>query len=202
MRHAITILGQLLSLLPKTQFDSFVGQHQADRYTKTMSCWQQLAVMLYAQASKKISLRDIETGLSVHSNKLYHLGVQSAKRSTLADANRDRPYAIFESLFYALLKRVRGLSTEREFAFENPLHAIDSTTITLCLKLFPWATYRTRKGAFKLHHDFNVTEQIPEFIVHTDGNASDIKTIKDSSLSIIPDSIYAMDRAYIDWKWL
>ena len=202
MRHAITILGQLLSLLPAYQFDSFVGQHAADKYTKTMSCWQQLAVMLYAQASGKDSLRDIETGLSVHAEKLYHLGIESVARSTLADANAHRPAAIFESLFYALLKRVQGLSPEKQFSFPNPLRVIDSTTITLCLTLFPWATYRTRKGALKLHYDFNVTEQLPEFVVHTDGNASDIKTIKESGMTVIPDSIYAVDRAYIDWKWL
>jgi len=104
MNHTNTIFNQLLELLPRNRFEQFVGQHKADRYVKRMSCWNQLSIMLYAQAKGKTSLRDIETGLLVQESKMYHLGLKSVAKSTIAEANRDRPYQIYESLFMNCLK--------------------------------------------------------------------------------------------------
>jgi len=202
MKHVNTIFNQLLDLLPKNRFETFVGQHNADRYVKKMSCWNQFSIMLYAQAKGKESLRDIETSLNVQEQKLYHLGIQSKARSTIAEANRDRPYKIYESLFYELLKVSKRLTPNKKFNFDNPLKAMDSTTITLCLKLFPWAKFSKTKGAIKLHCLFDIRDQIPEFIVHSEGRGNDLAVAKNSDIVFSPDSINVFDRAYIDFEWL
>lgn len=201
MNYTNTIFNQLLELLPRNRFEQFVGQHKADRYTKKMSCWNQLGIMLYAQAKGKKSLREIENSLGTRPEKLYHLGINSIAKSTIAEANRDRPCAIYENLFYELLKLCKGLNTEKKFDFENPLKALDSTTITLCLKLFPWAKFSKTKGAFKLHCLFDIRSQVPEFIVESDWHRNDLAVARKSNLVFSPDSITVMDRAYIDFKW-
>lgn len=202
MKHVNTIFRQLLDLLPRNRFDQFVGQHNADRYVKKMSCWNQFSIMLYAQAKGKESLRDIETSLSAQEHKLYHLGIKSKAKSTIADANKDRSYKIYESLFYELLKVSKKLTPNKQFNFKNPLKAMDSTTITFCLKLFPWAKFSKTKGAIKLHCLFNIKDQIPEFIVHSDGRRNDLDAAKKSDVVFSPDSINVFDRAYIDFEWL
>lgn len=104
--HVSTIFAQIMQLLPKHKFDQFTGQHNGDRYTKKLSSWQQLQILLFSQATGKESLRDIETGLSLHENKWYHLGIETVAKSTLSDANNNRSYEIYEKLFYALLGEV------------------------------------------------------------------------------------------------
>lgn len=202
MNYTNTIFNQLLDLLPRNRFDQFVGQHKADKYIKKMSCWNQFSIMLYAQAKGKESLREIETSLNVQGNKLYHLGLRSIAKSTIAEANMKRPYQIYESLFYELLKLCKTLTPNKSFDFNNPLKALDSTTITLCLKLFPWAKFSKTKGAIKLHCLFDIRDQIPEFIVHSEGRANDLAVAKKSNIVFSPDSINVFDRAYIDFKWL
>lgn len=202
MKHVNTILNQLLEILPRNQFERFVGQHQADKYVKRLSCWNQLAILMYGQAKGKDSLRDIETGLIMQQNKLYHLGIESVAKSTIADANRDRPFQIYQSLFYELLKICQNLTPHKKFDFPNPLKALDSTTITLCLKLFPWSKFGKTKGAFKLHCLYDIKSQIPEFIVDSAGRDNDLTVAKNSDFVFSSDSIIVMDRAYIDFKWL
>lgn len=148
--HVSTVFSQIMQFLPKSKFDQFVGQHNGDRYTKKLSSWNQLQILLFSQATGKESLRDIETGLSLHENKWYHLGIQTVARSTLSDANNNRSYEIYEKLFYALLSEIQciaglGSDPNRKFSFENPLYSLDATVINLCLSVFPWAKYRTAK---------------------------------------------------------
>ncbi len=128
----------------------FVGQHEADKYVKTFSCWNQLTTMLYAQATHKDSLRDIQTGLTILDSAWRELGLRSVARSTMAYANEHRPSAIYESLFCVLVEKCEGFLPKRQFSFKNPLRAFDSTTIDLCLSLFDWAKFRTTKGAIKI----------------------------------------------------
>lgn len=201
MNYTNTIFNQLLELLPRNRFEQFVGQHKADRYVKKMSCWNQFGIMFYAQAKGKESLREIEKSLGTRPEKLYHLGINSIARSTIAEANRDRPYRIYESLFYELLKVCKELSADKKFNFDNPLRALDSTTITLCLKLFPWAKFSRTKGAIKLHCLFDIRSQIPEFVVESGGHENDLAIAKNNDLIFSPDSITVMDRAYMDFKW-
>ena len=168
MSHNNTILNQVMQLIPRHQFETIVNNHDGNRYVKRFDCWNQLTTLLYAQASGKESLREIEQGLAVNDARLYHLGLPKIKRSTLADANQTRNYRIFESLFYKLLTRCQSLTPKHNFKFNNPLYSIDATIVDLCLSSFSWAKFRTAKGGIKLHYQFNHSGQIPEFLVITD----------------------------------
>jgi len=203
MHNPTTVLQQLLELLPEQQFSVFVGQHDADKYTKTFSCWNQLTTMLYAQATEKDSLRDIETGLRILDSTWYELGLRSVARSTVAYANEHRPAAIYESLFYVLVEKYEGLLPKRQFSFRNPLRAIDSTTIDLCLSLFDWAKFRTTKGAIKLHTSFDVRSQIPDLVDLSTGKVADVKALSAMDLSRFPKgTIFIIDRGYYDYDLL
>lgn len=202
MPHYNTVLNDLLDLLPRHQFDRFVDQHAGDRYVKKLTTWRQLTLLLYAQASGKSSLRDIETGLRANPSRLYHLGMEKYEptRSTLALANSRRDSQIYEKLFYALLERCRDLTPAHKFRFKNPLYLLDATTIELALSAFPWAKCAKRQGAIKLHYQFEYASQIPVVLTLTDAKTSDISVARES-FSIIPDSIYCFDRGYIDFAW-
>jgi len=211
--HVSTIFNQLFSILPKNKFDSFVGQHKADRYTKKLSCWQQLQILLFAQATWKESLRDIETWLLMHQNKWYHLWIETVARSTLADANNNRSYEIYESLFYSLLKECNSLAPpwnswrldsawEMKFKFDNPLYSLDATVIELCLSMFDWAKYRKAKWALKLHVLLNNRTTIPELIVATTWKEHEVTIAqKKNTFNLQPESILVFDRWYIDYSW-
>lgn len=202
MAHYNTVLNDLLDLLPRHQFDQFVETLGGDRYVKKLTTWKQLTILLYAQASGKSSLREIETGLRAQTNRLYHLGMEDYRlaRSTLALANARRDSRIYENLFYALLERCRDRTPVHKFRFKNPLYLLDATTIELALSAFPWAKYAKRQGAIKLHYQFDHASQIPVFLTVTDAKTPDI-TVARESFSIIPDSIYCFDRGYTDYSW-
>jgi len=200
-----TVFSQLLQLICQNRFKKCVNRYAGDRYTKRFSCWQQLLVLLFAQAKGLTSLRDIEISLRSHHRKWYHLGLTSVARSTLADANTNRDADILKEVFYSLLEKCRDLTPGHRFRFKNPLYSFDSTLINVCLSLYPWATYRKKKGAFKLHTLFDHNGYLPSFVVLTDGRTHDINVMKDSSYGVpalSPDSILLVDRAYIDYKWL
>lgn len=200
MAHYTTVLNEMLNLLPRHRFETLVKSHEADRYVKKFTCWNQLTTFLYAQASGKQSLRDIQQGFAANSPRLYHLGLPAVKRSTLSDANTNRPYKIFEGLFYRLWERCQEVTPHHRFKFKNPLHTLDATTIDLCLSVFPWAKFRQTKGGIKLHYDFNHAGMIPEFIRITPAKEHEI-TIAKKFFDIIPDSIYCFDRGYLDFSW-
>lgn len=203
MHNPTTVLNQLLSLLPEQQFQTFIGQHEADRYVKRFSCWNQLTTMLFAQATQRDSLRDIEAGLRSLDSTWSDLGLQSTAKSTIAYANETRPSAIYESLFYALLEKCEGFISKRKFSFQNELRAIDSTTIDLCRTLFDWAKFRQTKGAIKLHTSLDIRKQIPDVIVITDGKTHDVQALKSINLSQFPKgTIFILDRAYLDFELL
>jgi len=204
MPNATTVLNQLQHLLPLDEFQSFVNLKKADKYTKKLSCKDQLTILLYAQATGKNSLREIETALRIQDSTWYHLGIETVARSTFASANEKRPYEIYESLFYELLKKCKGFSFgTASFSFDNELYAIDSTTVDLCLSLFPWAHFRTEKGAIKLHTLYNVRDQIPELILVTDGKEADITMARKMNLQkLATGSIITFDRGYNDYAFL
>lgn len=199
--HYNTIMHQLQTFIPRHQFETLVSRSCGDRYVKKFSCWQQLTVMLFAQISGKDSLRDLVNAFLAQSSKMYHLGLDTVRRSTLAEANQKRDYAIYEGLFYALLERCRNITPRHKFRFKNPLAIFDATLIDLCLSTFSWAKYRTTKGAIKLHCQLDHGGNIPAFMVVTDGKRHDISVAR-SAFSILPDSIYCFDRGYIDFAWL
>lgn len=201
MHYSTTIFGQVSSFLSKYHFDAVVGQHAGDRYTKKYSAWNELMVLLYAQATQKDSLREVETGLQTHESAWYHLGIKSVKRSTLADAHARRSYKIFESTFYDLLGHCTSVTPRHRFTFKNPLYALDSTMVELCHSLFPWAKYRTTKGALKMHTLFNVRTGIPEFLTVTDGKRGDVTEARERFNTLEAESIVVFDRGYVDYKW-
>ena len=174
-------------------------------YTKYFTGWQQLITLLFAQVGGKDSLREIETSLNVHQAKWYHIGLKSIKRSTLSDAMNRRDSQIFEGVFYRLLEKCRSVTPRHKFRFTNPLLTLDSTVIDLCLSIFPWATFRKRKGAIKLHYLYDHSGSLPSFLVMTDGKHHDVRVAKTDhklNLTLLPDSILSVDRAYLDYNWL
>lgn len=201
MAHHNTILHQLLTLVPRHHFDARVRELDGDRYTKKFTTWNQLTVLLYAQASGKASLREIETALDSQESHLYHLGLpQHIARSTVADSNRRRDYRVYEDLFYRLLTRCQQLAPQHGFKFKNPLFSLDSTVIDLCLRAIPWAKHNRTRGALRLHYGLDYAGNIPNFLAITTRKRHEL-TVAKKHWPIVPDSINCFDRGYVDAAW-
>lgn len=201
MSHYNTIMSQILTFFPRHDFENLAKRYQNNHYVKTFTTWKQFATLLYAQISGKDSLREIEYGLAAQSSKLYHLGIDSRIcRSTLCEANTKRNYELFEKLFYILLDKCRSITPKHKFRFKNPLYTLDATVIDLCLSVFPWAKFRTSKGALKLHYQFDHAGNIPSFLTVTHGKCHEISIAK-NHFTIMPDSIYCFDKGYYDFNW-
>jgi len=198
MAHLNTLMGQLLQLIPRHVFDHLVDRHawQGPKPRK-FPYWSQLGAMLYAQWSGRKSLRDLIFSLNRQGPKLYHLGCPEVKRSTLADANEQRPAVIFEKTYHQVLDRVSAEMARHQKV--NPeIKIIDSTTIDLCAAVFPWAKYRSRKGAIKLHTVLR--DLLPHCIILTDGKTHDLTVAK--QMKFEEGDLLIMDRGYIDYAWL
>jgi len=195
-----TVLNQLLQFLPQHEFESSIKRFKSDRYVKYFTTKALFVVHLYSQIRKKDSLRDIVCGLEQHQSKWYHIGLEKIKRSTISDANNRVPYEVYESLFYTMLKKCSGLTQKTTFKFKNPLYAIDSSVIDLCLSVFDWAKFRRAKGGIKLHCQFDLKTQIPVFNVISTARESDVKVAKETLFPLTPDSIVTFDRAYVDFN--
>ena len=150
-----------------------------------------------AQVTGRDSLRDIVDNLGAQAHRLYHLGGVELSRSSLARINRDKPYTLYEALFEKLLRRCQGVAPGHKFRFKNPLYSLDATTIKLCLSAFPWADFRTTKGAVKLHVGLNHSGCLPEFAAITDGKTSNIAIGR--TLRFPKGSLVAIDRGYNDY---
>jgi putative transposase len=155
--------------------------------------------MSMAQLSGRVSLRDIVENLSAQSHRLYHLGSAKLSRSNLSRINENKPYALYEALFGKLLNRCQSGSPKHHFRFKNPLYSLDASTIDLCLSVFPWADFRSTKGAVKLHVGLNHNGFLPEFVTVTEGKTSDITAGR--TLNFPKGSIIAVDRGYNDYAW-
>ena len=195
-----TILNQLLQFLPQKEFEKAISEYKSDKYVKYFKTKALFVVHLYAQIRKKDSLRDIVSGLDQHKNKWYHIGIEKIKRSTISDANNRIPYQVYEKLFYSMLKKCQNLTKCSKFKFKNPLYALDSSIIDLCLSVFDWAKFRRTKGGLKLHCLLDLKTNIPTFNVITPANESDVIIAKNTPFPLIPDSIITFDRAYVDFR--
>ena len=195
-----TIFSQLFQFIPRHRFEKSVEKGGADRYCKHFSAWRQFLTCLYAQITGKDSLREISDGLLVNRRRLYHLGMEPVAKSTLADAMNRRDPAVFEDLFNELLSRCTRLAPGHGFRFHNPLYAIDSTTIPLCLATYDWARYRANKGAARLHAQLDLSGSLPCYVVMSDGRMADIRAAR-KWFRIQPDSIYTYDKGYCDYAW-
>lgn len=197
MVQAMSLFNQLLQHFPVLEFAALVKKHKAERAAKGFSCRTQLVAMLFCQLAHADSLREICNGLACCLGKLTHLGISTApNKSTLAYANKHRPAELFEDLFYTALGRFRdekGLGVrKRKFRFRNKLLSLDSTTISLCLEMFPWAKFRRAKGGVKAHVLLDHDDYLPSFVLITEARRSDVKMAEGFPLN--PGSIVAMDR--------
>jgi len=152
-----------------------------------------------AQLSGRTSLRDIIENTKAQTHRLYHLGSAQLTRSNLSRINNDKPYSLYEALFAKLLTRCQGNAPRHNFRFDNPLYSLDASTIDLCLSVFPWADFRTTKGAVKLHVGLNHTGYLPEFVTVTEGKTHDITVGR--TLNFPKESIVAVDKGYNDYSW-
>lgn len=201
MAHINTVFNQLLDFVPRHDFEQFVKGCDGDKYSKKLSCWQQFSCLLFAQATGKDSLRDIETGLKVHSKKWYHLGIETVAKSTLADANRERSSEIYKKLFYELLRRCKGFATDKKFDFNLPVYLLDGSVVSLCLKLFPWSKFGQKKGGLKIHCLLSLERQIPEIVVVTEQKLHELEMAEGIDLKLFSDSWFIFDRGYIKYSW-
>jgi len=197
--HHQTIFNQLLDFLPFRTFDSLVGQHKLDRYKKNFSAKNLLYILMYSQIAGKDSLRDIETSLGVLENNHYHRWMKSIKRSTIAYNNNLYNPQIFEELFYSLVRDIQQFYPHQTFKY----YSLDSTTITLSLKLFSWAKYSTTKWAVKMHMLLDNQNLIPSVVNITTGKVADITEAKKMEIEekIGKWDFLVYDKGYVDYEW-
>ena len=200
MHSGRTIFSQLMDFLPRHEFNKCVRSYQGHYRIRTFSCFDQFLCMAFAQLTYRESLRDIETCLRALQPKLYHAGIRGhISRSTLADANEKRDWRIYADFAHVLIRIARQLYADEDFGLEleETAYILDSTTIDLCLSLFPWAHFRKHKGAIKLHTLMDLRGNIPCFICITKGTIHDVRIL--DHLIIEPAAFYIMDRGYIDF---
>ena len=198
-----TVFAQLMEFIPTYDFQLCVDRYQGHRYVKDFSCWDQFLCLAFAQLTGRTSLRDIETCLRAQRSKLYHMGFRGrVSRATLADANEARDWRIYRDLAQVLIARARDLYRDATFGVElcETVYAFDSTTVDLCLSLFPWAQFRRRKSAVKLHTLLDVRGSIPTSVYVTGGQVHDVNLLDQLLLEV--GAFYLMDRGYVDFARL
>ncbi|ANT64826.1 IS4 family transposase [Prosthecochloris sp. CIB 2401] len=203
MNTGKTVFAQLLDHLPQHQFRRCVNRYKGNYKVQSFTCLDQYLCLFFAQLTYRESLRDITTCLLGMQNKLYHMGIRGTiARSTLADANEKRDWRIYQDFAHILIHHARELYSKDSFGvtLEETTYALDSTTIDLCLALFPWAKFRKHKGAVKMHTLLDLRGNIPSFIAITDGKVHDVNIL--DLLIIEPGSFYIMDRGYVDFDRL
>ncbi|ABB31551.1 transposase IS4 family protein [Geobacter metallireducens RCH3] len=203
MHTGPTVFKQLLQFLPRYEFNLCVRRHRGEYREKKFSTYDQFLCLAYAQMAGRESLRDIETCLNSHQEKLYHIGFRGdVSRTTLADANERRDWRIFQDFGHVLIGIAQQLYQADAIAVEltQPLYAFDSTTIDLCLTLFPWAEFRKTKAAVKMHTLIDLRGPIPTWVTITTGKVHDVRML--DHLPVAKDAIYTMDRGYVDFARL
>lgn len=197
------VFAQLMDFIPRHDFDACVKRYVGDSRSRGFTCRDQFLSLAFAQLTFRESLRDIETCLRSFSSKLYHAGFRGkVSRSTLSDANRAHDWRIYADFAQVLIDRARKIYANEPFGveMEQSVYALDSTTIDLCLSLFPWARFRRRKAAVKLHTLLDLRGNIPTFVRITDGKTHDVTVL--DHLPIMPGAFYVMDRGYVDFLCL
>jgi len=200
MALTASLFSQILALFNRGEFADVVRQHKAERHAKGFTCWDQFVAMLFCQTAQAKSLREICGGLKCCLGKLKHLGVNDApKRSTLSYVNEHRPWQVYRDLFYKMLDRCQqvAVAKKRKWRFKNKLYSMDATVIDLCLQMFPWADFRTTKGAVKLHMVLDHDGYLPVFADLTEGKVHELSVAR--TLQFPKGSIVVVDRGYNDY---
>jgi len=203
MNNGKTVFAQIMEFLPLYQFQKCVDKYKGDVRVRSLTCLEQYYCMAFAQLTYRESLRDIESCLNAMRGKLYHMGIRgSVKKSTLADANEGRDWRIYAEFAHFLIAKARRLYADEEFGLEleNAVYAFDSTTIDLCMSLFPWARFRKTKAAVKMHTLLDIRGSIPSFVGITDGSVHDVNMLDE--LVLEPGAFYLIDRGYLDFERL
>jgi hypothetical protein len=198
-----TVFSQVMDFFPRYEFNKCVRRYRGDYKVQKFSCFDQFLCMAFAQLTYRESLRDIEACLRAIHPKLYHAGFRGeVSKSTLADANENRDWRIYADFAQVLIGTARTLYADEDFGLEldQTVYALDSTTIDLCLSLFPWARFRKRKGAVKLHTLLDLRGNIPTLVIITHGKVHDVNILDE--LPLQPGAIYVMDRGYLDFARL
>ena len=203
MNRVCSIFSQMLQQFPRLEFEAAVGEHEAEQHARGFRCWTQFVAMLFCQLGHAQTLREITGGLATCEGKLRHLGVDSPpKRSTLAYANKHRPWQLFQTVFERFYQRCRAEAAQRgqrKFRFKHKLLSLDATMIPLCLSVFDWALYRRTKGAVKLHLVLDHDGYLPQFAVVTAGKTADIEVARRQRFE--PGTMLVFDRGYTDIHW-
>ena len=203
MNRGRTIFAQLMDLLPLAEFRRCVERYRGDYKVQSFSCLDQFLCLAFAQLTYRESLRDIETCLRAHRSQLYHMGFRGrVSRNTLANANQQRDWRIYADFARLLIAQARALYQHDPFALEldQTIYVFDSTTIDLCLSLFPWAQFRRRKSAVKLHTLLDLRGNIPTAVYVTGGQVHDVNLLDE--LALEAGAFYLLDRGYIDYRRL
>lgn len=200
MAHYNTILSQITALIPRHVFDDHADIHHSGQKFRSYDRWSQFMAMLIGQLSGRKSLRDIVENLKAQQRRLYHLGMKPTSRATLARVNEKQPASLYQTIFFELLKKCQMVSPGHKFTFKNKLYLLDTTTIDLCLSVFPWAQFRKRKGAIKLHMGIDADGYLPTFMDMTDGKVHEINWAKET-LKLPKGSFAVFDRGFTDYSW-
>lgn len=198
------VFTQIFEVVSHNDFIKCSKKYNGDYETRHFSCWKQFLCMAFGQLTHRESLSDTIMCIQANSSKLYHLGIGSAiSKSTLSQANEKRDWRIYQDFAMILIEQAKKLymgDNQLEVDIKNNVFAIDSSTIDLCLSVFPWAKFRKTKAAIKLHTMIDLKTSIPEFIHISDGRMHDVKVL--DMITFVPDSFYVMDRAYLDFGQL
>lgn len=200
MKRYCSIMNQLLQFFPRNEFQEEVEKTQAERHARGFASWDQFVAMMFCQFGDAQSLREITGGLASCERRLEHLGIAVPNKSTLAYANEHRPWELFQNLFYRSYERCRReLGSQTKFRLKNPVLSIDSSVVSLCMKMFPWAKWTRQKGAVKLHLTLDHAGYLPEAMVITTGTYSELTVARRRSYA--RGTILIMDRGFLDFDW-
>ena len=198
MAYHTTILGQMLQLVSRLEFQSIVYRYKGDYRARKLRCWDQFVYLIIGQLGNRDSLRETISASHSLACKLYHLGTSKLCRSTLSDANNKRTFEIYRELFFRTLEKVQNVAPKYKLKLPRKLFVMDSTTIDLCFQLFPWARFRKTKAAVKIHTVLQVDGLLPTFLHITDGKTHDAKAAKE--LNLPEGSFVVFDRGYNDFN--
>lgn len=199
MAYSDTVLKQLLSFLPRYEFDVLAEVHHVGQKFRSYNRWSQFLALLIGQLSGRTSLRDITDNLMAQGKRLYHLGMKRTTKATLARVNADQPATLYQALFARLLNRCQLVAPKHTFSFKGKLYLLDATVINLCLAAFPWAEFRQKKGAIKLHVGLDADGHIPVFMDMTKGKVHEINWAR--TLKLPKGSFACFDRGFTDYAW-
>jgi len=199
MAHYNTILNQITAIIPRHEFEYSAKIHHKGQKFRKFNRWTQFMALMIGQLTARKSLRDIVGNLQAQGHKLYHLGMKPTSRSTLARVNNKQPAALYEKMFFLLLAKCQRFALKNKFKINDKVYLLDTTTIDLCLSVFPWAKSRKTKGAVKLHMGIDANGYLPTFMTMTDGKVHESQWAKD--LKLPKGSYVVFDRGFNDYSW-